>query len=54
MVEELSPIREHALELMDDPAELDRLLAIGAGKAREIASVTVKNVYDAVGFLPAL
>lgn len=54
VVEELSPIRERALELMDDPAELDRLLAIGAGKAREIASVTVKNVYDAVGFLPAL
>ncbi len=53
VVEELSPIRARVLELMDDPAELDRLLAIGAGKAREIASVTIKNVYDAVGFLPA-
>nr|WP_237224159.1 tryptophan--tRNA ligase [Rothia nasisuis] len=54
VVEELAPIRERALELVGDPAELDRLLAIGASQAREIASVTVKRVYDAVGFLPAL
>lgn len=48
----IGPIREKTLELMDDPAELDRILAVGAEKAREIASVTVRNVYDAVGFLP--
>ena len=53
VVEKLDPIRLRALELMDDPAELDRLLAIGASKAREIASVTIENVYDAMGFLPA-
>ena len=38
---------------MADPAELDRLLALGAQKAREIATVTIENVYDKVGFLPA-
>lgn len=54
VVEKLSPIRERTLELMADPAELDRLLATGAQKAREIAAVTIENVYDRVGFLPAL
>ncbi|GGH62615.1 tryptophan--tRNA ligase [Rothia aerolata] len=48
--EQLAPIRQRALELLEDPAELDRLLATGAAKAREIASVTLKNVYEAVGF----
>jgi len=38
---------------MDDPAELDRLLAVGASAAREIATVTIENVYKKVGFLPA-
>lgn len=51
VVESLAPIRERALQLLEDPAELDRLLAVGAAKAREIASVTVKNVYDRVGFM---
>ena len=49
----LGPIRDRALELLDDPAELDRLLALGATRAREIASVTVDNVYRNVGFMPA-
>ncbi|MCP3427042.1 tryptophan--tRNA ligase [Rothia sp. AR01] len=51
-VETLGPIRERALEIMDDPAELDRLLAVGAEKAREIAGPTVEAVYERVGFLP--
>lgn len=49
--ETMSPIRDRALELLDDPAELDRLLAVGASKAREIASVTIDNVYRNIGFL---
>ncbi len=52
VVEKLSPLRERTLELMADPAELDRLLALGAQKAREIATVTIENVYDKVGFCP--
>lgn len=51
VVESLAPIRERALELLEDAAEIDRLLAVGAEKAREIASVTLKNVYDRVGFM---
>lgn len=52
VVDELRPIRERTLELLDDPAELDRLLAINAGRAEEIADATLRRVYDAVGFLP--
>lgn len=52
VVEHLSPIRERAHELLADPGELDRLLAHGADKAREIASATLRDVYAKVGFLP--
>jgi len=52
VVEELRPIRERTLELLDDPAELDRLLAINADRASAIADATLDRVYDAVGFLP--
>ncbi|TDK26746.1 tryptophan--tRNA ligase [Arthrobacter crusticola] len=48
----LGPIQARAAELLDDPAELDRLLAKGAAKARETASATLADVYAKVGFLP--
>ncbi|HJX76854.1 tryptophan--tRNA ligase [Glutamicibacter sp.] len=54
VVERLTPIRTRTLELLDDPAELDRLLLAGAAKAREVASATVADVYQKVGFLPPL
>ncbi|WP_404291621.1 tryptophan--tRNA ligase [Glutamicibacter arilaitensis] len=54
VVERLTPIRERTLELLDDPAELDRLLLAGAAKARTVASATVADVYEKVGFLPPL
>ncbi|MBX9717470.1 MAG: tryptophan--tRNA ligase [Microbacteriaceae bacterium] len=52
VVEAFSPIRERTLELLDDPAELDRLLALNAARAEEIADATLRRVYDALGFLP--
>ena len=52
VVGHLTPIRDRANELLSDPAELDRLLAHGADKAREIAAVTLSDVYAKVGFLP--
>jgi len=52
VTEHLTPIRSRANELLADPAELDRLLAHGADKAREIASATLQDVYAKVGFLP--
>ncbi|WP_426990002.1 tryptophan--tRNA ligase [Pseudarthrobacter sp. Y6] len=52
VVGHLTPIRERANELLSDPAELDRLLAHGADKAREIAGATLSDVFAKVGFLP--
>ena len=52
VVEAFRPIRERTLELLDDPAELDRLLAVNASRAESIADATLARVYDAVGFLP--
>ena len=52
VVAEFEPIRARALELLADPAELDRMLAINAARANEIAEATLARVYEAVGFLP--
>lgn len=51
VVGELGPVRERALELLADPAELDRILAQNAARADEIAEATLAKVYDRVGFL---
>jgi tryptophanyl-tRNA synthetase len=47
-----TPYRDRTLALMADPAELDRILAEGAERARDVASATLARVYDRVGFLP--
>jgi tryptophanyl-tRNA synthetase len=48
----VTPIRTRTQELLDDPAELERILAAGAARAREVAGRTVADAYDRVGFLP--
>ena len=45
----LGPFRQRTLELLDDPAELDRILADGALQASEVAERTLVDVYDKVG-----
>ncbi|WP_394769684.1 tryptophan--tRNA ligase [Lacisediminihabitans sp.] len=52
VVETFAPIRTRALELLADPAELDRVLAGNADRAAEIADATLATVYDRVGLLP--
>ena len=52
VVETFRPIRERALELLDDPAELDRILSVNAARANEIAEATLADVYDRIGLLP--
>jgi tryptophanyl-tRNA synthetase len=52
VVETFAPIRARTLELLDDPAELDRVLGGNADRASEIAEATLATVYDRVGFLP--
>jgi tryptophanyl-tRNA synthetase len=48
-----TPYRDRTLELLADPAELDRILAEGAERARDVASATLARVFDRVGFLPS-
>ncbi|WP_136030395.1 tryptophan--tRNA ligase [Microbacterium sp. PF5] len=51
VVAEFGPVRERALELLDDPAELDRILAANAARADAVADATLSDVYDRVGLL---
>jgi tryptophanyl-tRNA synthetase len=53
VAEVVRPIQERTRAYLDDPAQLDKLLAIGAEKARAVASQTLREVYDRVGFLPS-
>lgn len=45
------PIRLRVTELLDDPAELDRLLAVNAAHAAEVADATLRTAFDRVGLL---
>ncbi|WP_187368236.1 tryptophan--tRNA ligase [Nonomuraea terrae] len=53
VVDAFTPIRERTEKLLSDEAELDRMLAIGARRASEVARQTMEMVRDRVGFLPA-
>lgn len=52
VTETFAPIRTRVLELLSDPAELDRILAGNADRAAEIANATLARVYDRMGLLP--
>ena len=52
VVEYVTPIKRRVDELLDDPAELQAILAKGAQQAREVADTTLRRVYDRLGFLP--
>ncbi|MGV8876417.1 MAG: tryptophan--tRNA ligase [Rhodoglobus sp.] len=52
VTEEFAPVRARTRELLDDPAELDRLLTKNADRASEMADATLARVYDRIGFLP--
>ncbi|SDH85506.1 tryptophan--tRNA ligase [Nonomuraea jiangxiensis] len=54
VVETFAPIRERTEKLLSDEKELDRLLAIGAERASEVARRTMATVRERVGFLPKL
>ena len=48
----LSPLRGRLEEFRRDPGELDRLLATGAARARELAAPALAEAYRAVGLTP--
>ncbi len=47
----VTPIRSRTQELLGDRAELERVLAAGAERAREVAGTTVAAAYERAGFL---
>jgi tryptophanyl-tRNA synthetase len=51
VVDTFGPVRERALDLLSDPAELDRILAGNAERASEVAERTLAKAYDAIGLL---
>ena len=51
MVAQLGPITAEMNRLMNDPAEVDKILKDGAARAHAIADPIVQQVYDIVGFL---
>ena len=53
VLEVVVPFQQRVRGLLDDPAELDALLARGADKAKAVAAPTLARVYDRVGFLAA-
>jgi tryptophanyl-tRNA synthetase len=46
----LEPIQSRYRTLRDDPAELMRLLALGADKARAVSAPTLETMYERMGF----
>ena len=48
----VAPLRERVRSYLDDPAELDLILARGAARAREVSSATLAAVHERIGFLP--
>jgi tryptophanyl-tRNA synthetase len=54
VVAAFAPIRERTEKMLADDGELDRLLAHGAARARQVAEPTMVAVRDRIGFLPAV
>lgn len=50
-VARMSPISTEMSRLMEDPAEIDRILAGGAERARAVAAPIVKRTYEIVGMV---
>ncbi|MBV0913965.1 tryptophan--tRNA ligase [Anianabacter salinae] len=50
-VDKLSPISTEMARLMQDPAEIDRILGRGAERARAIAAPILAQAYDIVGLV---
>ena len=47
----VEPFQARVAELLEDPAELDRQMADGAARAREVAGATLADVYTNLGFV---
>ena len=45
----IAPLRARLEQLRSDPAEIDRILEVGAERARALAAPTLDSAYRAVG-----
>jgi tryptophanyl-tRNA synthetase len=54
VVEFVTPFRDRTLELLEDRAQLDAILRDGAERANAVAERTLADVYERVGFVPAV
>ncbi|NIH85552.1 tryptophan--tRNA ligase [Amycolatopsis granulosa] len=52
LIDWVTPIQQRVQSYLDDVAELDKVLARGAEKARAVSAGTLELVFDRVGFLP--
>jgi tryptophanyl-tRNA synthetase len=52
LMEKLAPVSANMRRLMADPGEIDRILANGAERAREIAAPILAQTQEIVGFWP--
>ncbi|MEV4704171.1 tryptophan--tRNA ligase [Actinoplanes sp. NPDC049316] len=51
VVEFVKPIQDRTRTFLEDPGYLDKVLAIGADKARAVSAVTLAQAYQNIGFL---
>jgi tryptophanyl-tRNA synthetase len=51
LVEFVTPVRDRVRAYLDDTAELDKILARGAERAREVTSATLATTYERLGLL---
>jgi hypothetical protein len=47
----VKPIQDRTRTYLEDPGYLDKILAVGADKARAVSAVTLANAYQHLGFL---
>ncbi|AXI56126.1 Tryptophan--tRNA ligase (plasmid) [Pseudoseohaeicola sp. NH-UV-7] len=52
-VSKMAPISSEMARLMADPAEIDRILGVGAERAREITAPILRKTYEIVGMVGA-
>jgi len=53
VVDFVTPFRDKTLGYLDDPAQLEAILADGGERARAVTQPTLQTVYDRLGFVPA-
>jgi len=51
VISNLEPIAKRTQELMSDQAELIKILEVGAQRANQVASETLKLAYSAIGLI---